>query len=70
MYIRSLLIWVRSVCHLSIEASRGAWFVSCVMIKYFVNCCEKEGIIIYSLILRATGWQNPIIKTITVVANQ
>jgi hypothetical protein len=24
-------------------------------IKYFVNCCEKEGIIIYSLILRATG---------------
>jgi hypothetical protein len=24
------------------------------IIKYFVNCCEKEGII-YSLILRATG---------------
>jgi hypothetical protein len=40
MYIRSLLIWVRSVFHLSIEGH---------IIKYFVNCCEKEGIIIYSL---------------------
>jgi hypothetical protein len=44
MYIRSLLIWVRSVFHLSGH-----------IIKYFVNCCEKEGIIIYSSILRATG---------------
>jgi hypothetical protein len=25
------------------------------ILKYFVNCCEKEGIIIYSLILRAKG---------------
>jgi hypothetical protein len=24
--------------------------VSCEVIKYFVNCCEKEGIIIYSSI--------------------
>jgi hypothetical protein len=43
MYIRSLFIWP----NIRTETCRE---YKGHIIKYFVNCCEKEGIIIYSLV--------------------